>query len=110
MEDSKNVLTATDSNFETDVMKSPHLVLVDFWAEWCGPCKQLGPTIAQIADEQVGKLKVYKLNVDEFPTIASKFNIRGIPTLILFKNGQKVDELTGNRPKSEIVQTLQKHI
>lgn len=110
MANSKNVLIATDSNFETDVMKSTQLVLIDFWAEWCGPCKQLGPTIEQIADEQVGKLKVFKLNVDEYPAIASKYNIRGIPTMILFKDGKKVDELTGNRPKPEIVQIIQKHI
>lgn len=110
MADSKNVLMATDSDFEDHVMKSSQLALVDFWAEWCGPCKQLGPTIAQIADEYIGKVKVYKLNVDEYSTVASKFNIRGIPTMILFKDGQKVDELAGNRPKSDIVSMLEKHI
>lgn len=105
-----NTMTATDSNFDTDVMKSTQLALVDFWAEWCGPCRQLGPTIDKIADEYQGKLKVYKMNVDENPNTPSRFHIRGIPTVLLFKNGQLVDQLVGNHPKDVIVQAIQKHV
>jgi len=105
-----NTLTATDSNFDSDVMKSPQLALVDFWAEWCGPCRMLGPTIDQIASEYQGKMKVYKMNVDENPNTPSRFHIRGIPTVILFKNGQLVDQLVGNQPKDVILQAIQKHL
>jgi thioredoxin 1 len=105
-----NTQAATDSNFETDIMKSNQLSLVDFWAEWCGPCRQLGPTIDAIADEFQGKMKVFKMNVDENPSTPTRFNVRGIPTLLLIKNGQVVDQLVGNHPKNVIVQAIQKHI
>jgi thioredoxin 1 len=105
-----NTKAATDSNFDSDIMKDPGVTLVDFWAEWCGPCRQLGPTIDAIADEYQGKLKVYKMNVDENPTTPTRFNVRGIPTMILIKNGQLVDQLVGNQPKSVIVQAIQKHL
>jgi thioredoxin 1 len=110
MAGSKNVSAATDSNFETEVVGSQELALVDFWAEWCGPCRQLGPTIEQIADEYAGKVKVYKMNVDENPGTPSRFHIRGIPTVIFFKGGQAVDQLVGNHPKDTIVKTIQKHL
>ncbi len=110
MADSKNTLSATDTNFESDVMKSQQLALIDFWAEWCGPCRQLGPTIDSIADEFQGKMKVFKMNVDENPSTPTRFHVRGIPTLLLIKNGQVVDQLVGNHPKSVIVQAIQKHI
>jgi thioredoxin 1 len=110
MSDSKNVHLATDSNFPTDVLKSTELALVDFWAEWCGPCKLLGPTIDQIAGEFTGKIKVFKLNVDENPATPSQFHIRGIPTVLFFKGGQLVDQLVGNHPKNTIVETIQKHL
>jgi thioredoxin 1 len=110
MANSKNVLTATDTNFESDVMKSTQLSMVDFWAEWCGPCRLLGPTIEQIADEHEGKIKVFKMNVDENPNTPTRFHIRGIPTVIFFKNGQMVDQLVGNHPKDTILQTIQKHM
>lgn len=110
MADSKNVLTATDANFESDILKGTGLSLIDFWAEWCGPCRLLGPTVESLADELVGKLKVYKMNVDENPGTPSKFHIRGIPTILFFKNGQMVDQLVGNHPRDVINQTIQRHL
>lgn len=110
MASSKNVNTATDSNFDTEVLGSQDLAIVDFWAEWCGPCRLLGPTIEQIADEYVGKVKVFKMNVDENPATPSKFHIRGIPTVIFFKGGQAIDQLVGNHPKDTFVKTIQKHL
>jgi thioredoxin 1 len=110
MANSKNTLSATDANFESDVLKSNQLSVVDFWAEWCAPCRLLGPTIEAIADEYQGKLKVFKMNVDENPNTPTRFHIRGIPTVILFKNGQVVDQLVGNHPKDVIVQAINKHL
>ncbi len=106
----KNTLQTTDQTFDTEIMKSQGLALIDFWAEWCGPCLQLGPTIDAIADEYVGKVKVYKLNVDENPGTSTRFHVRGIPTLILVKNGQVVDQLVGNQPKTVITQAIQRHL
>jgi thioredoxin 1 len=103
-------LAVTDSTFETEVLKSPTPVLVDFWAEWCGPCKMVTPVLEQIAQEQNGKLKIVKLNVDENPTMMTKFGIRGIPTLILFKDGQPVEQMVGFTPKMAILRRLQKYI
>ena len=110
MADSKNVLTATDGNFEADVLKSPQLAIIDFWAEWCGPCRMLAPTVAEVADEFAGKVKVYKMNVDENPGTPSRFHVRGIPTILFFKNGAAVDQLVGNHPKATLVSTIQKHL
>ncbi len=106
---SKNVLTASDSNFDSDVLKGSGLAVVDFWAEWCGPCRLLGPTIEALADENAGKIRVFKMNVDENPETPSRFHIRGIPTVIFFKNGQAVDQLVGNHPKATIAQVIAKH-
>ena len=105
-----NTFAATDANFESDIMKSNQLSLIDFWAEWCGPCRQLGPTIDAIADEFQGKMKVFKMNVDENPSTPTRFSVRGIPTLLLIKNGQVVDQLVGNHPKNVILEAIQKHI
>jgi len=110
MANSKNVLTATDSNLETEVMKNPELTLVDFWAEWCGPCRALAPTLDALADQYQGKVKVYKLNVDENPTAAQKFKVRGIPTVMLVKGGQVVDQLVGNQPKDSFITAIEKHL
>jgi thioredoxin 1 len=110
MANSKNVLTATDQNLEADVLKAPELTLVDFWAEWCGPCKALGPTIDALADQYAGRVKVFKLNVDENPDAAQRFRIRGIPTVILLKDGQVIDQLVGNQPKDSFVTTIEKHL
>lgn len=110
MANSKNTMTATDTNFEAEVLKSSSLSLIDFWAEWCAPCRALGPTIDQIADEYNGRLKVYKMNVDENPGTPSRYHVRGIPTLLLVKNGQVVDQLVGNHPKDVITQAVEKHL
>lgn len=110
MANSKNVIQATDSNFSPEVLKHSGVSLVDFWAEWCGPCKMIAPTIDAIADEFSGKIKVLKMNVDENPNTPTQFHIRGIPTLLVFKNGQMVDQLVGNQPKEVIVKTLQRHL
>jgi thioredoxin 1 len=106
----KNVLNATDSNFDGDILKGDQLSIVDFWAEWCAPCRMLGPTIEEIANDFEGKIKVFKMNVDENPMTPTRFHIRGIPTVIFFKNGQVVDQLVGNHPKAMFTQTVQKHL
>lgn len=110
MSNSKNVLVATDANFDSEVLKNPELTLVDFWAEWCGPCKALGPTIDGLADDYAGRVKIYKLNVDENPDAAQKFKIRGIPTVLLMKNGEIVDQLVGNQPKESFITAIEKSI
>ncbi|MGE0614986.1 MAG: thioredoxin [Bacteriovoracia bacterium] len=100
---------ATDKNFETDVLQASGLSLVDFWAEWCGPCKALAPTIDQIARERADSLRVFKLDVDANPDTAVRYGIRGIPALLLFKNGVVVDQLVGAHPKATIDQIITKH-
>lgn len=104
----QHTLTATDSNFESEVVKSNQLTMVDFWAEWCGPCKMLGPKIDEIAGEYAGKVKVFKMNVDENPETPSKFHIRGIPTVIFFKNGQAVGQVVGNQPKEVFLDIIKR--
>lgn len=110
MSNSKNIHEATDTNFPTDVAAASGLTMIDFWAEWCGPCRMLGPTIEAVADEYAGQVKVFKMNVDHNPETPMKFHIRGITTVIFFKNGQPVDQLVGNQPKDVIIQTIQKHL
>lgn len=92
----------TADRFEEEVLKSDIPVMVDLWAEWCGPCKALGPTIDQIADEYAGKIKVYKLDVQTEASIASKYGVSSIPTLLFFKGGEVADRISGMRPKQEI--------
>lgn len=104
----KNIHTVTDQSFDSEVLKSEVPVLVDFWAAWCGPCLALTPTIESVADEQAGRIKVCKVNVDENPNIAAKFGIRSIPTIYLFKNGQNLGQLVGNVPKGAINEFLKK--
>lgn len=101
-----NLTSVNGTNFEDQVMKSDGPVLVDFWAEWCGPCRALGPVLEEIASETNGKAKVVKVNVDEAPELASRFGIRGIPTMIFFKEGQVKSTLMGNQPKAEILKQL----
>ena len=105
-----NPIHTSDDNFENDVLKSETPVLVDFWAEWCGPCKALGPKLDEIAKEYDGKIKVAKMDVDKNNKTPVDFGIRGVPTLILFKGGQQVEQLVGNHPKEEITAAIDKHV
>ncbi len=99
---SENVMAFTDANFEREVLQSEIPVLVDFWATWCAPCKAIAPLVDVVADEYVGKVKVGKVNVDENQATPAKFNVRGIPTLILFKGGVVVEQIVGAVPKSQL--------
>ena len=100
----------TDSEFESVVLKAEGLVLVDFCADWCGPCRALGPKLEEIANEFESKAKVVKVNIDENPNSPANYGVRGIPTMILFKNGQELEQIVGNQPKENIVAAIQKHI
>ena len=93
----------TDATFEADVLMSKEPVVVDFWAEWCGPCKMIGPSLEEIGAEMAGKVKIVKLNVDENPGVSSKLGIRSIPTLMLFKDGKLASQKVGAAPKSQLV-------
>lgn len=106
----ENVLEFTDSNFDEEVIHNGTLTMVDFWAEWCAPCKMVAPTVAQLAVEYVGRLRVGKLNVDENPRTATRFGIRGIPTILLFKGGQVVEQMVGVRSKRDIQKVIDQHL
>ncbi len=107
-----NVSSVTDANFQAEVIdaskKQP--VMVDFWADWCRPCHMLAPTVAEIANEYVGKLKVVKMNVDENVNSAGNFNIRSIPSLLIFKGGQVAEQIVGAVPKEQISKVVDRHI
>jgi thioredoxin 1 len=96
----------SDNNFQQDVLDSKLPVLVDFWAPWCGPCRQLSPIVDDVAKEMTGKLEVVKCNIDENPEVPSKYMVRGIPTLILFKGGKIVDTKVGSLPKSALIEWI----
>ena len=100
----------TDANFAQDVLQSSEPVVVDFWAEWCGPCRMLAPTIETLASEYTGKVAVGKLNVDDNPETAMKYMVRGIPTVMVFKGGQMVDQVVGLVDKDSLKRVIDKHI
>jgi thioredoxin len=99
---SEGILEVTTATWEKEVLNSPGLVMIDFWAVWCGPCRMIAPTVEELSKEYTGKLKVCKLNTDENPDIASRYKIMGIPTLMFFNNGQKVDQIVGAVPKPQL--------
>ncbi len=105
-----NVGDVTDVTFEAEVLKSPIPVLVDFWAPWCGPCRAVAPVVDEIANEYKGRLKVLKLNTDENPKTAQSYRISGIPSLMVFKNGQPVEQVVGAVPKSTLSSAVEKHV
>jgi len=100
----------TESNFEQEILKSDLPVLVDFWAEWCAPCRMIAPVIEELSKDLQGKMKVAKVNVDEAQELAAKFNVMSIPTLLVFKKGQPVDQLIGAMPKDQILKKINPHI
>lgn len=106
----QNTLTFTDNAFDTDVLKSDVPVLVDFWAEWCGPCRMMSPTVDAIADQYHGRLKVGKLNVDENGGTAQRYQVRGIPMLLLFKDGRIVEQRVGAMGKAEVQKMIDPHL
>lgn len=99
----------TDANFQKEALESDIPVLVDFYADWCGPCKMVAPIVAELAEEYQGKIKIGKLNVDDNPTITGKYNVMSIPTLIIFKNGTPVDTVVGAVPKKTLQDKLEAH-
>jgi len=107
MKETKGTITLTDQNFDAEVLKSDTPVLVDFWAEWCGPCRAVAPMVEEIAEDYAGRVKVGKLDVDTNQRTAMAYGIAGIPTLLLFKGGKVVETLVGARPKAELVKRIQ---
>jgi thioredoxin 1 len=107
---SANVKELTDQNFEAEVLKADTLTLVDFWAVWCGPCKQIAPTVDALADEYKGRLKVTKMDVDHHQIVPQQYRVASIPTLLLFKGGKVVAQLVGAMPRTKLEAEIQKHL
>ena len=105
-----NVLELNDSTFEAEVVNSSIPVLVDFWATWCGPCRKLGPVVDEIAEAYDGKVKFVKINVEESLETAKKYSISGLPSLLVFKNGEALERMAGLMPKSTIISNIEKHL
>ncbi|WP_293901502.1 thioredoxin [Phenylobacterium sp.] len=101
-----STVKVTDDSFQTDVLASTQPVLVDFWAEWCGPCKQIAPALEQLSEELFGKVKIAKLDIEQSPTTPSRYGVRGIPTMMLFKDGQMASMKVGAMPKQKILEWL----
>ena len=99
-----------DNNFEQEVLKSESLTLVDFWAEWCGPCKMIGPALEEISEEMKSDIRITKLNIDENPSIPQQYGVRGIPTLMLFKNGKLIDTKVGSLPKTSLLDWIDSNL
>ncbi len=109
-QDNTNTITVTDENFDKEVLQSDVPVLVDFWAEWCGPCKVVGPTIDALASDYKGKVKVAKLDVDSSPETANRFSVRSIPTLMVFKDGAVQETTVGIRPKGQLANLIDQYV
>ena len=107
---SEGTVQVTDADFQEEVLNHSAPVLVDFWAPWCGPCRMVAPVVDEIAKQYEGKVKVVKLDTDKNPQVASKYGIRSIPTLMIFKGGQRVDMVVGAVPKSTLAETLEKYL
>jgi thioredoxin 1 len=107
---SENITAVSDDSFDEEVSLAKLPVLVDFWAEWCGPCKMVAPVLEEIADDKAGVLRIVKLNVDDNPRTAQRFQVMSIPTLMLFKNGEMQSRIVGARPKSQILSEVEPHL
>ena len=107
---SQNIKELTDANFEAEVLKSDKPTLVDFWAVWCGPCKQIAPTVDALADEYAGKLNVAKMDIDHHQIVPQQYGVRSIPTLLIFKGGKVVGQLVGAAPRAKLEAEIQKHL